>query len=91
MRASGSGRRAQGNRSRLITTSWVACAIDLQFLHGAGSRYWFEVRPNLNKTVADRLSRVSEDDVHELLLARLKEDGDRALFAGKAHSAGDSR
>ncbi len=55
----------------------------LQFLHGAGSRYWFEVRPNLNKTVADRLSRVSEDDVHELLLARLKEDGDRALFAGK--------
>jgi predicted AAA+ superfamily ATPase len=55
----------------------------LQFLHGAGSRYWFEVRPNLNKTVADRISRVAEDDVYGLLVARLKEDGDRALFAGK--------
>lgn len=55
----------------------------LQFLHGAGSRYWFEVRPNLNKTVADRISRVAEDDVYALVVARLKEDGDRALFAGK--------
>ncbi|MEX0683367.1 MAG: DUF499 domain-containing protein [Dehalococcoidia bacterium] len=55
----------------------------LQFLHGAGSRYWFEVRPNLNKTVADRTGRVSEDDVYEFLVVRLKEDADRAVFAGK--------
>jgi predicted AAA+ superfamily ATPase len=55
----------------------------LQFLHGAGSRYWFEVRPNLNKSVADRISRVRDDDVYEFLVSRLKEDGDRALFAGK--------
>ena len=40
----------------------------LQFLHGSGSRYWFEVRPNLNKTVADRTSRIVEDDVYGFLL-----------------------
>ncbi|MBI5949977.1 MAG: ATP-binding protein [Chloroflexi bacterium] len=55
----------------------------LQFLHGSGSRYWFEVRPNLNKTVADRISRIADDDVYAFVLVRLKEDGDRALFAGK--------
>ncbi len=55
----------------------------LQFLHGAGSRYWFEVRPNLNKTVADRVSRISEDDSYGFIASRLKEDGDRAVFSGK--------
>jgi predicted AAA+ superfamily ATPase len=55
----------------------------LQFLHTSGSRYWFEVRPNLNKAVADRLSRISDDDAHALLEARLREDADRAGFAAK--------
>jgi uncharacterized protein len=61
----------------------------LQFLHGAGSRYWFEVRPNLNKTVADRISRISDEEVYACLVDRLKEDGDRAVFAGK-HVAPES-
>ncbi|GMV85077.1 MAG: hypothetical protein AMXMBFR80_09340 [Dehalococcoidia bacterium] len=55
----------------------------LQFLHGSGSRYWFEVRPNLNKTVADRVSRISEDDAYAFIITRLKEDNDRAIFTGK--------
>lgn len=55
----------------------------LQFLHGSGSRYWFEVRPNLNRTVADRMSRISEREVYELLETRLRGDREHEPFAGK--------
>ncbi|MEZ4494699.1 MAG: DUF499 domain-containing protein [Dehalococcoidia bacterium] len=55
----------------------------LQFLHGAGTRYWFEIRPNLNKTVADRISRVTEEEVFDLLGKQLLDDRDRAVFGAK--------
>lgn len=56
----------------------------LQFLYSSGTgRYWFEVRPNLTRTASDRMSRVAEDEVFELLEEKLKQDRERALFAGK--------
>jgi hypothetical protein len=55
----------------------------LQFLHTTGSRYWFGLHPNLNKVHGDRMSRVGDDDVFNLLEERLKEDRDAAAFAGK--------
>ncbi len=55
----------------------------LQYLHGSGSRYWFEVRPNLNRTVADRMSRIGEYEVYTELESRLKADRDTGDFAGK--------
>ena len=55
----------------------------LQYLHGTGSRYWFEVRPNLNRTVADRMSRISLPAIEEELARRLRKDTERSCFAGK--------
>ncbi|HMO54395.1 MAG TPA: hypothetical protein PJ994_07825, partial [Tepidiformaceae bacterium] len=53
----------------------------LQFLHGSEGRYWFGVHPNLNKTVTDRMGRISEDDVFAFLETRLREDRDPGDFA----------
>jgi len=60
----------------------------LQYLHVGGSRYWFEVRPNLNQALADRMSRITEDDVFAELEQRLRNDRERGIFAGK-HVAPD--
>ncbi len=44
-----------------------------QFLYASGQgRFWFDVQPNLTRTVADRASRVSEDDALYDLGNRLK-------------------
>jgi predicted AAA+ superfamily ATPase len=45
----------------------------LQFLYTSGQgRYWFDVQPNLTRTVADRSSRVSDDEVFHHLEERLR-------------------
>jgi hypothetical protein len=45
----------------------------LQYLYTSGERrFWFDVQPNLTRTVADRSSRVSEDDIYYHLEERLK-------------------
>ncbi len=56
----------------------------LQFLYTSGQgRYWFDVQPNLTRTVADRSSRVSEKEIyHHLedeLIGIIRSKGD---FAG---------
>lgn len=44
----------------------------LQFLYTSGQgRYWFDVQPNLTRTVADRSSRISDNEVHHHLEERL--------------------
>lgn len=44
----------------------------LQFLYTSGQgRYWFDVQPNLTRTVADRSSRITDDDVLNYLEERL--------------------
>ncbi len=56
----------------------------LQYLHRSpGGRYWFDIRPNLNRTAADRMSRITDDEVYALLEERLRADRERGIFAGK--------
>ncbi len=44
----------------------------LQFLYTSGQgRYWFDVQPNLTRTVADRSSRISENEIFNHLEERL--------------------
>ena len=46
----------------------------LSFLYNTDQkRYWFDVRPNLNKVASDRISQVTEDDAWEELRRRLRE------------------
>jgi hypothetical protein len=56
----------------------------LQFLYTSGQgRFWFDVQPNLTRTVADRSSRVSDEDVLQHLEERLeKARMGRSDFAG---------
>jgi predicted AAA+ superfamily ATPase len=56
----------------------------LQFLYTSGQgRFWFDVQPNLTRTVADRSSRISDDDVYHHLEGRLKSKRlSREDFAG---------
>ena len=56
----------------------------LQFLYTSGQgRYWFDVQPNLTRTVADRSSRISDADVLHHLEERLeKARTGRDKFAG---------
>ncbi len=57
----------------------------LSHLYTSGQgRFWFGVQPNLNKTVADRISRVTDDEAFEEMERRLREMArrDRAEFAG---------
>jgi hypothetical protein len=62
----------------------------LEYLHSAGKRYWFELRPNLNRTVADRVSRLTIEDALSVALERLKRDTERAAFAAKHVAPADS-
>lgn len=55
----------------------------LEYLHTSGQRYWFDVRPNLNRIVADRMSRVTEEQALNLAIDRLRKDADRGGFAAK--------
>lgn len=56
----------------------------LQYLHSSpGGRYWFDIRPNLNRTATDRMSRITDDEVYALLEERLRADRERGIFAGK--------
>ncbi|NVM22696.1 MAG: ATP-binding protein, partial [Desulfobacterales bacterium] len=44
----------------------------LQFLYTSGQgRYWFDVQPNLTRTVADRSSRISDNEIFHHLEERL--------------------
>lgn len=56
----------------------------LQFLYTSGQgRYWFDVQPNLTRTVADRSSRISENEIfhhlEERLIRSIRSEGE---FAG---------
>jgi hypothetical protein len=56
----------------------------LQFLYTSGQgRYWFDVQPNLTRTVADRSSRISENEIFHHLEERLaKAVRSKGEFAG---------
>ncbi len=63
----------------------------LQYLHGSPSgRYWFEVRPNLNRTHSDRMSRYTDDEVYARLEDRLRAIRDQGPFAGKHVAPADT-
>lgn len=52
----------------------------LSFLYGSDQRYWFEIRPNLNRVAADRIARVTREDAYEDLRHRLREMKDTGDF-----------
>lgn len=58
----------------------------LGYLYGTDNRYWFEVRPNLNRVASDRIARVTDDDAQAEIRRRLQEMRDTAEFAA-VHAA----
>ena len=58
----------------------------LGYLWGTEQRYWFEVRANINRVAADRISRVTDDEAYDALRDRLKAMKDKGDFAG-VHAA----
>lgn len=54
----------------------------LQYLYDSGSgRFWYDVQPNLTRTIADRSSRISEEESSAELEKRLRDIRDRGEFA----------
>lgn len=47
-----------------------------------GTRFWYDTRPTLRKTVADRKKRVPDDDVRNEIIRRLKKFRSERPFAG---------
>ena len=58
----------------------------LSYLYGTDNRYWFEVRPNLNKVASDRIARVTDEEAQVDIRRRLQEMRDTAEFAA-VHAA----
>ena len=56
----------------------------LTYLYRKGRRYWYDTRPNLRRTVAERAQQVGDDDVERELERRLREvtRRDRGDFQG---------
>jgi predicted AAA+ superfamily ATPase len=54
----------------------------LAFLYNSGSRYWYDTRPNLRRTMEDRAQQVTEEAIDMEMDRRLKAIRDRADFAG---------
>ncbi|HEX2909862.1 MAG TPA: DUF499 domain-containing protein [Chloroflexia bacterium] len=55
----------------------------LTHLYGSGmGRYWFDVQPNLNRTVTDRSSKLDAADVLHEIAERLKFWKDKGAFTG---------
>lgn len=68
----------------------------LSYLHGSDNCYWFEVRPNLNRVAADRISRQTDDDAIAEVRKRItqpgspfREKGDFAAVHPAPHGPGD--
>ena len=60
----------------------------LSFLYGSEQRYWFEVRPNLNKVAADRIARVGDEEAGAEIRALLQAMKDTGDFAGVHRAPG---
>lgn len=54
----------------------------LTHLYSANQRYWYDLPPNLRRTVEDRAQQFSDDDVELEIERRLKASRERADFAG---------
>jgi len=55
----------------------------LSHLYTSGQgRFWYGVQPNLNRTVADRSAKVTDDEAYAELEGRLRQMRDRGQFAG---------
>lgn len=50
----------------------------LSYLYGGNGRYWYDTRPNLNRTADDRAARLGEYQVVEEIRKRLTKEGGRA-------------
>jgi len=61
----------------------------LTHLYGNNQRYWYDLPPNLRRTVEDRAQQVSEDDLAGEIERRLKGFRERADFHG-VHSCSNS-
>lgn len=62
----------------------------LSHLYTSGQgRYWYGVQPNLNRTVADRSARVTDEEAYSELERRLRLMKERGQFAG-VHICPDS-
>jgi predicted AAA+ superfamily ATPase len=46
----------------------------LTYLYTNGSRYWYDTRPTVNRIVQDRLQSVSEEQIYEEAIKRLRSD-----------------
>ncbi|HPZ08328.1 MAG TPA: Swt1 family HEPN domain-containing protein [Candidatus Eremiobacteraeota bacterium] len=53
----------------------------LSYLYNNNRRYWYDLRPNLKRTVEDRAQQIPADDVEVEIEGRLKAFRDRADFA----------
>jgi len=58
----------------------------LTYLYTDGSRYWYDTRPTVNRIARDRAQKISEDEVNQELIDRLKKVGKIRDFAA-AHVA----
>lgn len=54
----------------------------LTHLYSSNQRYWYDLPPNLRRTVEDRAQQVSLDDLEVEIERRLKEFRERADFSG---------
>lgn len=62
----------------------------LRHLYSSNQRHWFDLQPNLRRTVEERAQQVSEDEVEEEIKRRLRTMRGRADFAGVHMCPGSS-
>ncbi|EAW33696.1 ATP-binding protein [Lyngbya sp. PCC 8106] len=65
---------AEGLERTIITTVLSDLRDELLYLHYVGKRYRFETKPNLNKLIADEESKVTGDEVLELIRNSLNQN-----------------
>ena len=61
-------------------------AEEATYLYGDGARYWYDTRPNINRTARDRAAQIPEVEVEARLAAELRKRRPRGIFAG-VHAA----
>ncbi|MDP2815302.1 MAG: DUF499 domain-containing protein [Rectinemataceae bacterium] len=60
----------------------------LTFLYRDGKRYWYDIRPNLRRTVENKAAMIDQIDIENDLIERLQEIRDRKAFA-RVHVTSD--
>ncbi len=61
-------------------------AEEATYLYGDGARYWYDTRPNINRTARDRAAQIPGPEIEARIAAELRRTGPRGVFAG-VHSA----